>query len=116
MTSTSPNSDLPAGFETLEPFLQRWALPTTVARMRARELASMAEIQALYDALTPCLPAALAYLQGVPYDGNMALVDRNLLGLCLAVAEIAPAVEWYGQPQVIDGYAGSVLTLTSELP
>ena len=46
----------------------------------------------------------------------MAVADRNLLGLCLAVAEIAPAVESYGQPQVIDGYVGSVLTLSSELP
>jgi hypothetical protein len=46
----------------------------------------------------------------------MNAANRNLLNLCLSIAEIAPAVEWYGQPQVIDGYAGSVLTLTSELP
>ena len=109
-------SPLPVGFEGLAPLLDRWALPTTVARMRARDGAEMADIQALYAAVVPLLPQALAYLQGVAYGPDMQASDRNLLDLCLAIAEIAPAVEWYGQPHVIDGYAGSVLTITSELP
>lgn len=107
---------LPDGFQDLEAFLARWALPTTVARMQARDSAEMRDIQALYDAVVPRLPMALEYLQGVSYDSDMSPADRKLLNLCLAIAEVAPAVEWYGQPQVIDGYAGSVLTITSELP
>ena len=107
---------LPDGFQELEPYLTRWALPTTVARMRARDSAEMCDIQAFYDAVVPRLPMALDYLQGVPYGADMPQPARKLLDLCLAIAEIAPAVEWYGQPQVIDGYAGSVLTITAELP
>ncbi|MFT4583281.1 MAG: hypothetical protein ACI915_003269 [Gammaproteobacteria bacterium] len=107
---------LPPGFEQLAPFIARWALPSTVARMRERDAATMGAIQMFYDQVAPYLQAALEHLKNVPYTDDMNAGDRNLLNLCLSIAEIAPAVEWYGQPRVIDGYAGSVLTLTSELP
>ncbi len=109
-------SRLPPAFVDLETHLERWALPNTVARMQARDSANMADIEAFYGALVPRLPAALDYLQGIAYGAEMAACARNLVDLCLSIAEIPPAVEWYGQPRVIDGYAGSVLTITSELP
>jgi|TARA_B110000263_G_C14950011_1_gene347665 hypothetical protein len=111
-----PTVQLPAGFGQLSTFVERWALPSTVARMRERDAATMDDIQKFYNHVTPYLQAALEHLKSVPYTDDMNAANRNLLNLCLSIAEIAPAVEWYGQPQVIDGYAGSVLTLTSELP
>ncbi len=51
---------LPAGFESLAPFVAHWARDTTDARLAARCEASMADIQAFYDTMLPPAESAIA--------------------------------------------------------
>lgn len=109
-------ASLPSGFEELTPFLDEWVLPSTAARMQKRNNSGMADIERFYAAMAPRLEQALAYLNKVPYDENMSSADRNLLGLCLSLAEVTTSVEWYGQPQVVDGYNPQAIKMAVELP
>lgn len=88
----------PEPFRSLEPFAG-WALPTETERNRKRWTSEMTEIRAFYDALVPRLEEALTYLDRYPLEGLPDEAQR-LFHLTLALAEIAPAVEVYGQPQV----------------
>lgn len=107
---------LPHGFEDLLPFAARWSLGTTAERSQERHRSSMDDIRAFYDAMMPKAATALTYLDKVPYDGTMSAADRNLMNLYLSLAELTTAVEWYGQPSVIDGYDPSLVRMPVELP
>jgi len=86
---------LPAGFEQLEPFLGL-ALATERERHAAISSASLAEVKAFYDAMLPVLPQALDHLNTLPLDALPA-AERQLLNLCLAMAEAAMAVEMFDE-------------------
>lgn len=94
---------LPIGFEALEPFASDWVLPDTAARMAKRQNASIEALTAFYDAMLPLGEAALAHLRNYQL-GELNGADERLLKLMLCLAEVAPAVEWYGQPAVPDGF------------
>jgi len=89
---------LPAGFEELEPFVDQWCLKSTQERHARREGASMEDIRRFYDAMLVKAPAAIAYLEGKPFD---ALPDdeQRLMYLLLALGHVAVAVEVHGQPR-----------------
>ncbi len=106
--------NLPAAFDHLDDYLDRWALPDSRARQAARLEAGFDELQAFYDAMLPCAPAALEHLSAFPL-GELPQAEENLLKLMLALAEIGPAVEWYGQPQVIDGFPAHRFRLVEQL-
>ena len=89
---------LPAGFEDLEPFVEQWGLAETQARHARRESASMADIRSFYDAMVARAPAAIAFLEGKPFDG-LAEDERRLMQLLLALGHVAVAVEVHGQPR-----------------
>lgn len=93
---------LPGEFKDLEPFAG-WALPTERERNHKRLTSEMSEIQSLYDTLLPRMEAIMEYLNKFPFDG-MPEDARRLLDLTLSLAEVAPAVEFYQQPGVIDGF------------
>lgn len=80
-----------------------WALPDAAARMAKRQSSKLPELRALYDAMLPRGEAVLQYLKTVRM-GELALPDERLLKLMLALAEVAPAVEWYNDPSVTDGF------------
>jgi hypothetical protein len=103
--STAAKSDqtLPAGFEDLEGFAGSWALASERERNRQRLSSSMAEIQTLYDALLPRMDEIIDYLNRQPLN-NMPEDAKRLFHLSLSLAEIAPAVELYKQPEVVDGF------------
>jgi len=84
----------PDGFAALEPFAT-FALPTERARHAAIHAASLAEVQAFYDAMLPGLPGVLDHLNGFPLS-DMPAPQRRLLDLCVAMAEAAMAIENYG--------------------
>lgn len=94
---------LPAGFEDLECFAACWSLPSERERNRQRLSSSMEEIQSLYDALLPRMEEIIGYLNQQPLN-DMSPEARRLFHLSLALAEIAPAVEFYKQPEVVDGF------------
>jgi hypothetical protein len=101
---------LPDPFTDLEPFVDAWVLATETERNQKRLASSMTEILAFYDAMLPRMEAVLTYLSQFPLgrapEDALTLPEetRRLLYLALAVAEVAPAVELYKQPGVIDGF------------
>ena len=94
---------LPAQFADLEPFVADWSLAEERARNHKRLSSSMEELRTFYDAIFPRMETILAYLRQFPPDA-MSEEGRRLFFLTLSLAEIAPAVELFGQPGVIDGF------------
>jgi len=94
---------LPERFHDLETLAAGWALPTEAERHARRLASTIDELRAFYEAMLPRIEDMLAYLSEFPVD-NLTPEGRNLLNLALSLAEIAPAVELFGQPEVPDGY------------
>lgn len=93
---------LPADFADLQPFAG-WCLGTETERNARRLVVGMDEIVAFKDAILPRVDAIVAHLDRHPLD-QMPADDLPLMHLLLSLAEIAPAIEFYHQPTVIDGY------------
>src|SRR5262245_44687130 len=93
---------LPAAFAELEPFVS-WSLATERERTAKRHTSDMAAIRACYGGILVPLGEVLKYLDGFPEEEVPGDVRRLLLPT-LSLAEIAPAVENFGQPSVVDGY------------
>ena len=80
-------------------------LTTTVWKVRYVNLFSaMSDIRTLYDTLLPRMDAVLSFLAAYPDEAAAPPEVEALFHLALALAEVAPAVENYGQPSVVDGY------------
>lgn len=110
------DTDLPAGFETLTPFVSYWARDTTEQRLKARCEAAMEQTQAFYDAMLPLLERAVQCIDESPLHALPA--DKALLAkLVLAMAQAAVAVEMHRQP-VSPGtpYPNSVRVLQGAAP
>ena len=99
----SEKQTLPGEFNDLEIWCDSWCHSNTNDRNAARYAHSMDQINAFYDALLPRAEAALDYLSQFQL-GELPEDAQHLMHLMLSLAEIGPAVEWFGQPQVIDGY------------
>ena len=95
-------SVLPEAFRDLEPFVD-WALATEAERTYKRQTSQMTEIQALYDAMLPRMAEIIAYLNDFALDAMPESATR-LMYLTLSLAEIAPAVENFGQPREPDTF------------
>src|SRR5210317_1425977 len=93
---------LPSAFVELEAWLD-WSLPTMVQRSARRASSSMEHLQAFYDAMLPRMPEVLGYLSEIPVGGG-APEDASLLNLTKSLAEVAPAVELFGEPTISYGY------------
>ncbi len=93
---------LPEPFQDLAPYLA-WSLPTEQERSAKRQASPMAEITAFYQAMLPRMEEVLPYLAQYPLENIPEEVQR-LFYLALALAEVAPAVENFGQPSVVEGY------------
>lgn len=83
---------LPAGFESLEPFVARWAATTTAERARRRSDSTAEERQSFFDAAAPQLEAAMAYLDSKPLP-ELEAADKRLLNLMMAFSHVQMAVE-----------------------
>jgi hypothetical protein len=93
---------LPESFQDLTPYLA-WALATERERSAKRQSSPMTEIKAFYDAMLARMEEVLPYLAQFPPGQVPADVQRLFL-LTLSLAEVAPAVENFGQPSVVQGY------------
>ncbi|MEW9856553.1 hypothetical protein [Novosphingobium sp. M1R2S20] len=83
---------LPAGFETLEPFVDRWAATTCAARSERRSQSTAEERSTFFDAAAPLLDPALAYLDTRPLP-ELTPADKRLLNLMLSLGHVQMAVE-----------------------
>jgi hypothetical protein len=100
--SAGEDHRLPSGFEDLEPFVC-WSLRTETERIKQRQNSTFAQIVTFRDAVLPQLERIFAHLGEKPLE-TLTPPDERLLLLTLSLAEVAPAVEFYGQPGVIDGF------------
>jgi hypothetical protein len=97
---------LPDEFADLELFAARWAVPEETQRREIRVSGQMKDIQAFYDAMVRRIDDILSYLN--MYElGKLQPEATTLMYLCLALAEVSPAVELYKQPDVAEGFATS---------
>ena len=94
---------LPERYRQLERFAEEWILPSQTARQAKRLASDMADLHAFYDAMTPLMPEILAEFEKRPL-GELNEEEKNLLQLSYALAMIAPAVEFFGQPAVTCGF------------
>jgi hypothetical protein len=91
---------LPTEFQSLAPFVAKWALPTQDERQTTRLHASTADLRTFYDAIQPHMENALAHVDTFPL-GQLPEESAVLFRLLLSMAEIAPHVELYrGDPKV----------------
>jgi hypothetical protein len=98
-----PEARLPERFRDLEPLAATWAMPTEAARHTRRLESSFDELQAFYDKLLPRIDDMLSYLSEFQVEA-LSPEGELLLNFALALAEIAPAVELFGQSEVPNGY------------
>jgi hypothetical protein len=106
---------LPAEFADLEPFAVKWCLPTEQQRYSTRLAATMEEMQAFYDTVTPRAEDAMAYLEKLPFD---ALRDdaMNLLHLLYAMIQVSFPVEVWHQPKIPDTGSSAFDSFTEPVP
>lgn len=90
--------------------LSKWALPTERERNVLRRSSDYADITDLYNTVLARIDTVLDYLDEFPLD-NMPEDAGRLLLLALALSEVAPAVEYYGQPTVIAGFDADRVTI-----
>jgi hypothetical protein len=93
-------STLPAGFESLEPFVLRWATTTLSGRDTRRLESSAEERLAFHAAAQGLLPSAMSYLDTKPLESFDAS-DRRLMNLMLALIHVALAVEVQAEGEVL---------------
>lgn len=90
-------SRLPAGFETLEPFVDAWARDDFQARFETRFESGMDDIRTFYGAMQPRANEALEHLEQYPLDA-IPPEAGVLFKLVMALAHVAVAVERHNQP------------------
>jgi hypothetical protein len=88
-------STLPAGFETLEPFVDRFAIAGTANRAELRGETSPKEREAFHAAAKGLIAPALDLLDKKPL-GDLDASEQRLLNLALSFGHIALAVEIQG--------------------
>jgi hypothetical protein len=106
---------LPPGFDTLEPYVADWVLPGSLERMEKRRTSTMEQIRPFYDAAIAAADSALAHLRGFQL-GELPAEEERLLKLMLSLAEVGPAVEWFGDPMVYDGFDARKIRYTRLIP
>ncbi len=88
-------SKLPAGFEALEPFADRFAIPGTAARAQLRGDSTREEREAFYNAAKDLIAPALDLLDKKQF-ADFTEAEQRLMNLTLSFAHIALAVEIQG--------------------
>lgn len=91
--------ELPGAFGDLAPYLD-WALPTERARRIKRGASSMDELNAFYAAMVARMEDVLSFLGEFPPENPPADVER-LFFMAASLAEIAPAIEMYGEQSAL---------------
>lgn len=85
---------LPPEFPDLQPFAEKWALPTEDERAAARRSARPDELKTFYDAMLVRMPEILERMDRYPL-GQVEGADSHLFHMALSLAEVAPHVEFY---------------------
>ncbi|WP_280271280.1 hypothetical protein [Nocardia wallacei] len=92
---------LPAEFAELEPFAEKWCLPTETERYAQRLASTMDEMQRFYDAITPQAEEVIGYCDKFPLD-DLPDEVQNLLYLLYSMVQVSFPVEVWSQPRIPD--------------
>ena len=95
------SGDLPGGFEDLSRFVPEWIFASEAERNAFRVSQPMERLVDFYDTLIPRLEAIAECLGEATLD-RLTRPQGNLLELALMAMEVAPAIEYYKQPDVPD--------------
>lgn len=99
----------PHGFEDLEEF-NGWSLATERDRAHKRVTSDQAELERLYAAVHSRLADIVKHLDQYPLV-ELPSESSRLMLLVLALAEVSPAIEFYHQPSVPNGFDLNRLTI-----
>ncbi len=97
-----PEARLPEQFRDLEQWMA-WSLETEGERSDLRQASAMEDITAFYEAMLARMEEVLSYLEQFSLE-ELPDDAKRLFYLTLSLADVAPAVEQFGQPSVVDGY------------
>lgn len=90
---------LPAGFEEFEEFVDYWDVPTSNDRWDRRAAAEYCEVARFYDAMTPRMEEATAFVEQYPLH-EMPDDVGCLFRLLLALMQASLAVELHQASRV----------------
>ena len=94
---------LPEEFADLEPYVEKWALGTEAERNATRLATDIEDIRAFYTAIQARIDDILTLLADQD-PASLPETTRPLFQLTLSYCEVAPAVELFRQPGVVDGF------------
>src|SRR5262245_56297490 len=106
---------LPGAFADLEPFVDRWCLPTERERYARRLASGMEEMKDFYAAMFVRVPAALAYCDRFPLD-EMPDDAARLLQLVHSFVMVTFPVEVWGRPDIPDTGGASLERVVEPVP
>jgi len=115
MREADTPAGLPPEFAEFEDLVAAWALADSTARLEKRLTTPLADIRAFYDRLLPQAPRALAFLAERQL-GALSAAEERLLKLMLSLAEMGPAIEWYGTGSYPDPFDARRFPLVVTLP
>jgi hypothetical protein len=98
--TTHAATQLPSGFENLEPLVPEWALPSEQQRYAKRLATPIEALRKFYDAIFPRMDDAMRHLAEFPADdiASLPAPTRNLYHLALSYFEASHPIEldWKG--------------------
>jgi len=89
---------LPAGYETLEPFAEYWAVEGAYNRDQRRGESTPAQRKAFFETAKGIVPQALAELDKKPLE-EFDEREKRLMNLMLSFAHVTSAVEQLGDAE-----------------
>ena len=110
---TVTTNTLPAGFESLERFVDDWALPAREARYAMRLSKTIGELGEFYDAVAPLAERAISHLNQFDLDA-LPEAEHRLLLLLYSMILVSYAVNIFKQPRIPD--SGAAFLWTSAEP
>jgi len=94
---------LPAAFQQLTPYADKWALDSESARRETRMRSSQEDLITFYEAMKPVLDDAIQYLNTHDLE-NLPKPERNLLNTALSLVEVSVAVELFHNPWPLNAW------------
>ena len=85
---------LPAGFDDLVRFTDKWILPTEAARHSTRLSSTFEDLTDLYNTMLPRMDALITHLDSYKL-GEMPEKESNLMDLAFSFMEVTTAVELF---------------------
>ena len=102
---------LPAGYESLEPFVAYWAVEGTANRDRRRGDSTPRQRQAFFEAARGLVPRALQELDRKPLRQHDER-EHRLMNLLLSFAHVTMAVEMLGDAEARHAEFRKVMPIT----